>query len=211
MASIIDSISKSHITNKSPMKNSLCPDKDVNIQDKYELDLRFRSQHRQKVASAKNCDTFKLWDLHNKDIPLHNQLLPDVDLPAAKNQSIWDDHADVASTRTYNFMKAQIPVQSQLKIDSWEKHLKEYWDKQLTFLIKYGSPLDFDSSITLNHEIKNHKSATVDHITDQIKKLGKGCKIFKIEYLEHSGMSRSIRVATILLDYTTIPTLLIPV
>ena len=59
-------------------------------------------------------------------------------------------------------MKAQIPVQSQLNINSWEKHLSNYWDKQLIFLIKYGFPLNFNPDITLNHTIINHKSA-IDH------------------------------------------------
>ena len=62
-------------------------------------------------------------------------------------------------------MRAQIPVQSQLNIDSWEKHLKNYWDKQLIFLIKYGFPLDFDPSIALDHKNKNHKSA-IDYPQD---------------------------------------------
>ena len=259
------SVSSSQVRN-APMKNPFTPGKDTHTQDKYELDLRLHSCHRQKVASAKNCDIFKLWDLQNKEkfsfIPLQNQLLPEVDVPAGKNSNTWDDHSEVARTGTYNFMKAQIPVQSQLNIDSWEKYLKKYWDKQLIFLIKYGFPLDFDPSITLNHEIKNHKSAvdypqdiqaylneemkfqaildpfknspinnlhvsplmtrdkrgskhrrvivdlsfpqdhsvnagvdgnmylkseflltlpSIDHITDQIKKLGKGSKIFKID------------------------------
>ena len=62
-------------------------------------------------------------------------------------------------------MRAQIPVQSQLNIDSWGKHLKNYWDKQLIFLIKYGFPLDFDPSIALDHKNKNHKSA-IDYPQD---------------------------------------------
>ena len=151
------------------MKNLLGPGKDAHTEDKYELDLRFHSRHRQKVASPKNCDTFKLWDLQNKEkfgfIPLQNQLLPEVDIPAEKNSNIWDDHTDVISTGTYNFMRAQIPVQSQLNIDSWGKYLKNYWDKQLIFLIKYGFSLDFDPSIALNHKIKNHKSA-IDYPQD---------------------------------------------
>ena len=54
---VIDSVSKSHTTNKDVMKTSLClGHKDAHIQ----LDLRFHSRHRQKVARAKNCDTFKL-------------------------------------------------------------------------------------------------------------------------------------------------------
>ena len=58
---VIQSVSTSQ-TSKSPIKNSLGPGKDAHTQDKYDLDLRFHSRHRQKVASAKNCDTFKLWD-----------------------------------------------------------------------------------------------------------------------------------------------------
>ena len=91
------SISTSQVRN-TPMKNLLGPGKDTHTQDKYELDLRIHSLHRQKVASAKNCDTFKLWDLQNKEkfgfIPLQNQLLPEVDIPAEKNSNIWDEHME---------------------------------------------------------------------------------------------------------------------
>ena len=165
---VIDSVSKPQVT-KSPVTNSLGLDNKTHIQDKYDLDLRFHSRHRQKVATAKNCEIFKLWDLQNKDkfgfIPLQDQLLPQEDIPAVKNQSILQDHAEVAKSGTYNFMKAQIPVQSQLNVDSWEKHLQQYWDRQLVFLIKYGFPLHVDPAITLNHEINNHKSA-IDHPQD---------------------------------------------
>ena len=160
---VIDGVSKPQVT-KSPVTNSLGLDNKTHIQDKYDLDLRFHSRHRHKVATAKNCEIFKLWDLQNKDkfgfIPLQDQLLPQEVIPAVKKRSILQDHAEVAKTGTYNFMKAQIPVQSQLNVNSWEKHLQEYWDRQLILLIKYGFPLDVDPSITLNHEINNHKSAT---------------------------------------------------
>ena len=159
---VIDSVSKPRVT-KSPVTNSLGTDNKTHIQDKYDLDLRFHSRHRNKVATAKNCETFKLWDLQNRDkfgfIPLQDQLLPPDDNPAVKKQSVWQDHAEVAKTGTYNFMKAQIPVHSQLNVKNWEKHLQEYWDRQLILLIKYGFPLDVDPSITLKHEINNHQSA----------------------------------------------------
>ena len=39
--------------------------------------------------------------------------------------------------------------------------MAEYWDKQLLSLIRYGFPLDFDYSKSLNHELNNHSSATI--------------------------------------------------
>ena len=37
--------------------------------------------------------------------------------------------------------------------------LNSYWDQQLLYLIKYGSPLDFDRKAPLESNNKNHYSA----------------------------------------------------
>ena len=101
--------------------------KTCDAQDKYDLDLRFLVRHKSKMAKAKDSNTFKRWDAQSKDkygfIPIQDQILPEVDSPTAKNTNIWEDHAAIASTGTYNFMKAQIPITSQLNVESWKKHL----------------------------------------------------------------------------------------
>ena len=38
---------------------------------------------------------------------------------------------------------------SNLNIDKWKFHLKDYWDKQLLDLLEFGFPLDFDKNTVL--------------------------------------------------------------
>ena len=134
--------------------------------DKYDLDLRFRPRHREAVAKAKNCELFKEWDNQTIDkygfIPLSEMILPKT--KNSKNSSlatIFDIHRSIVDTNTYNFMEAQIEIKSQLNPDVWDKYLKNYWDKQLPLLIRYGFPLDFDTASPLQHEETNHASANL--------------------------------------------------
>ena len=52
--------------------------------DKYELDLRFKPRHRDIIASASECNTFKNWNDQNHDkfgfIPLGDMTLPPIEL-----------------------------------------------------------------------------------------------------------------------------------
>ena len=57
-------------------------------------------------------------------------------------------------------MKSQIQISSQLKADTWERHLTGYWDSQLPFLIRYGFLLDYDYNNPLESVSKNDMSAT---------------------------------------------------
>ena len=132
--------------------------------DKYDLDLRFRPRHREAVAKAKNCELFKQWDNQTIDkygfIPLSEMTLPET--KNSKNSSlatIFDIHRSIVDTKTHNFMEAQIEIESQLNPDAWDKYLKNYWDKQLPLLIRYGFPLDFDMASPLQHQETNHASA----------------------------------------------------
>ena len=51
------------------------------------------------MAKAKNSNIFRLWDAQSKDkygfIPIQDQILPEADLPSAKNPKILDDHASM--------------------------------------------------------------------------------------------------------------------
>ena len=58
-----------------------------------------------------------------------------------------------------NFLGAQIPVVSNLNIDKWKFHLRDYWDKQLLDLLEFGFPLDFNKSTVLTSTEENHASA----------------------------------------------------
>ena len=76
-------------------------------------------------------------------------------------------HARVRQSESPNFMKARIPIQTQLKVPAWKKYLQQYWDKQLIDLIHFGFPLDFDSHINLKSTQLNHHSALQypDHVS----------------------------------------------
>ena len=67
-----------------------------NTPDKYELDLQFRPRHREQIASAYNCETFKLWNTQNQDkfgfIPLGDLIMPAIDLQKHSQETIFDIH-----------------------------------------------------------------------------------------------------------------------
>ena len=79
-----------------------------------------------------------------------------------KNQPISDPlqlHKSVKQFGCPNFLGARIPVVSNLNIDNWKFHLKDYWDTQLLDLLEFGFPLDFDTNTDLVSTEENHASA----------------------------------------------------
>ena len=131
--------------------------------DKYELDLRFRPRHRQKIHEANGCDIFKLWDSQTQDkfgfIPLQDQILPQIQKLNAHCTDLLAAHNIIVASGTYNFMNSQLQIPSQLNPNIWDKYLGNYWDKQLKCLIRYGFPLDFNNEVDLKHTLANHGSA----------------------------------------------------
>ena len=109
----------------------------------------------------------------------HYGFLPLNDLMVYQNEevhwteipSIIEAHKMVKKSKMPNFMKARIPVQSQLNIASWYKYLGDYWDQQLVDLLHYGFPLDFDRSQSLQSTFINHASALQfsDHVDKYIQ------------------------------------------
>ena len=69
-----------------------------------------------------------------------------------------------------NFLGCRIPVVSNLKCENWSFYLKQYWDKQLPDLLKFGFPLDFDRNCFLDATEVNHKSALLNayHVDNYI-------------------------------------------
>ena len=138
-----------------------------NTPDKYELDFQFRPRHREVIASAHNCDTFKLWNSQTQDkfgfIPLGDLIMPAINLQKHSQETIFDIHRCIKVSGTHNFMKTEIQIQSQLKPEIWQKYLTNYWDSQLLLLIKYGFPLDFNHNSPLRSVDNNHSSATQYH------------------------------------------------
>ena len=72
---------------------------------------------------------------------------------------LYDLHAHVASTGSYNFARARRPVPSGLNIQAWRKYLDGYHDTNLVSFLEYGWPINFDRSQTLLSSRKNHPSA----------------------------------------------------
>ena len=70
-----------------------------------------------------------------------------------------------------NFLGMRIPVQTNLNVNSWRRHLVDYFDQQLPDLIEFGFPLNFDRSRHLQSTFVNHASARLylDHVDKYIK------------------------------------------
>ena len=68
-------------------------------------------------------------------------------------------HGTVKASNLPNFMSCRIPLESQLNITNWRKYLINYWDQQLSDLLAFGFPLDFDRSCPLQATEINHASA----------------------------------------------------
>ena len=89
-------------------------------------------------------------------VPLQEQLLPGPDIGTSKfSGTLLQIHDIVKKSGKPNFLKACIPIQSQLK----EEALGNYWDRQLLELIKFGFPLDFNHVCDLGQYTGNHSSA----------------------------------------------------
>ena len=135
----------------------------TNPQDKYNLALRFKTKHRNKVRQADNVPIFQLWDKQTVGkfgyIPLAPQIVGKKGQINMKGSNLLYIHNKVKQTGTHNFMHAQIDIPSQLKVEAWEANLKDSWDKQLLQLIRYGFPLSFDNKVALIPSDTNHSSA----------------------------------------------------
>ena len=92
-------------------------------------------------------------------IPVGDLTLPVVDKDNASIDDVMRLHKNVSLCKNHNFLGAQIHIEYQLNSAAWQKYLKEYWDQQLCYLIKYGFPLDFNSDNPLKHGCINHSSA----------------------------------------------------
>ena len=94
-------------------------------------------------------------------VPLGDQKLPDnLKVHSSEGLSPLEMHEMVKATNKPNYMGVRLPVNSQLKVDAWKRHLQGYWDEQLLQLIEFGFPVDFNRNCPLIHETENHKSAT---------------------------------------------------
>ena len=91
---------------------------------------------------------------------------------------VWESVPDVLTAHKLirdsdlpNFLGLRIPVETNLNVSSWRKHLVDYFDQQLPDLIEFGFPLDFDRTRDLQSTLVNHTSARLypDHVVRYIQ------------------------------------------
>ena len=132
-------------------------------EDKYDLELRFKPKHRQRIHEAKHIRTFTKWDDQMEDkygfIPLGDLVVPEYNEKNSTIDDIKQLHDTVKNSNKFNFLDSQIQVVSQLNLDVWNYYLKHYWDKQLCFLIWYRFNLDHKQNSLLQHDFQNHSTA----------------------------------------------------
>ena len=70
-----------------------------------------------------------------------------------------------------NYCGLQLPVPSKLNAEKFFHYLKDYWDWQVAFFVKFGFPLDICNSKILLSDPGNHPSAEKfpDHIDYYLK------------------------------------------
>ena len=115
------------------------------------------------IRQAKNCSDYIACKNQISEsfgvIPLST--LRKYEGPETKNQPICDPlelHKFVKRFGCPNFLGARVPVVSNLKMDSWKFHLRDYWDTQLLNLMEFGFPLNFDTTTELISTEENHAS-----------------------------------------------------
>ena len=131
--------------------------------DKYDLALQMKNKNKTKMEQAKGDPTFQLWNKQTESkfgyIPLGPLVLPESDKQVNVGSDPIKLYDITRSQNTFNFLSTQVQVPSQLNPDIWQELLRDYWDQQLPFLIRYGFPLDFDRHSKLGKNTKNHTSA----------------------------------------------------
>ena len=122
--------------------------------------------HKNKIP----CKLFNEWrGQSNFDfgfIPLSHFIMPkNMDYVAPTVSCPFELYDKVKSSGQLNYMACRIPVKSQLNVRAWEEMTDEYWATQLTHLIKFGFPLDFNRSCPLYSDHKN-LSSDLQHMSD---------------------------------------------
>ena len=134
-----------------------------NICDKYFASFVSRGAKHVKATNGRNCENFLHWqnqtDFNFGFTPLGAFVLPVNGGEGLVISSPVDQHERVKASGLPNFLGVRTPVNSQLKVQVWEKYLSEYWDNQVVHLLKYGFPLDFNIDCKLYCDKQNHSSA----------------------------------------------------
>ena len=164
-----ENLGKSNASNKNHTMGEVHPIYDINhagVVDKFVNSILHANQFNLSESTPKvDTEIYNAWrcqsDFKFGFVSIDEQLLPDTEhISNVSHGSPFKIHEIVRSTNKPNFMQARFPVDSQLNVHAWEKHLQGYWDRQLIHLIRFGFPLDYNRSCELIHEQGNHKSAT---------------------------------------------------
>ena len=156
---------ENQITETAP--DNFTPIYEVNgngVSDKFVNSILHVSQFNGKIPEV-DTEIYHKWrgqsEFQFGFVPLGEQILPEkAEITNSEGLTPLQMHRIVKETNRPNYMEARLPVKSQLKVDAWKRHLQGYWDEQLLELIEFGFPRDFNRNCPLNHETRNHKSAT---------------------------------------------------
>ena len=103
--------------------NGIIPDVDIEIFHKWrrqsEFKFRFVTLGSQILPIVESNDSKGLTPL---------EILPVVESNDSKGLTPLEMHSIIKATKKPNYMQARLPVNSQLKVDTWKRHLKGYWD-----------------------------------------------------------------------------------
>ena len=99
------------------------------MQDKYDLALKFKAKHKNRLDKANNSNTFKDWDNQTEGkfahIPISDQKIAIHRKPTQHETDMLTIHEKVKATHTFNFLDAQIHIPLQLNADIWEENFNK--------------------------------------------------------------------------------------
>ena len=136
---------------------------DMNSTNIYDLTLRLRDKTCDYEHIMASCPTLQLWDRQNSlkvgFIPMGELEVPPVVVQSVSHNDPVTLHKRIKASGEYNFKSCQIKIKSHLNPDAWDSLLQGYWDVQLSLLVRFGFPLDFNRETPLESHLENHNSA----------------------------------------------------
>ena len=99
-------------------------------------------------------------------------------LNSSSNMNLVEIHEKVIESGMYNFQGCKIPINEKIDIDFMDRMLGDYCDKEVLPLLRYGFPIEVDSSFDENltfdipKGFKNHAGARnfPEHMLSYLKK-----------------------------------------
>ena len=163
-------------THARTVKNGdkMCPDV---AEDKYDLGLQVKMHNKYSLDQRKSDPTYKKWWEQTEDkfgfIPLGPLVMPSSDKRRHCGSNSIKLYDITRNETTFNFLSAQIQLDSQLNADMWEKLLENYWDQQGYDVINFFDDIiGFDTISTAR--------PSFDALTKLLQKLGLDISIKKL-------------------------------